>query len=137
MKKKYEEIKGIILDMGIAIIHENEAEELVVVNDEDSGIKDLIIDCEEPILVIEQLIMKAPASPDRLFKRLLQMNRELIHGAFVLDESGENILYRDTLQLENLDRNELEASIQSLQFALSEYAGEFLSYSDYIPGNSL
>lgn len=137
MKKKYEEIKDIILDMGIAIIHENEADELVVVNDEDSGIKDLIIDCEEPILVIEQLIMKAPASPDRLFKRLLQMNRELIHGAFVLDESGENILYRDTLQLENLDRNELEASIQSLQFALSEYAGEFLSYSDHIPGNSL
>lgn len=129
MKKKYEEIKGFVLDMGIAITQENEAEELIVVNDEDSGVKDLIIDCEEPIVIIEQLIMKAPASPEKLFKRLLQMNREMIHGAFVLDESGENILFRDTLQLENLDRNELEASIQSLQLAISEYAVEFLVYA--------
>lgn len=129
MKKKYEEIKGFVLDMGIAITQENEAEELIVVNDEDSGVKDLIIDCEEPIVIIEQLIMKAPASPEKLFKRLLQMNREMIHGAFVLDESGENILFRDTLQLENLDRNELEASIQSLQLAISEYARELLVYA--------
>lgn len=129
MKKKYEEIKGFVLDMGIAITQENEAEELIVVNDEDSGVKDLIIDCEEPIVIIEQLIMKAPESPEKLFKRLLQMNRELIHGAFVLDESGENILFRDTLQLENLDRNELEASIQSLQLAISEYARELLVYA--------
>lgn len=129
MKKKFDEIKDIVLEMGIMITSQNREEELIIVNDEESGIKNMIIDCEDPILIIEQLIMKTPASSDLLFKRLLQMNRELIHGAFVLDESGENILFRDTLQIDNLDRNELEASIQSLQFALSEYASELITFS--------
>jgi len=129
MKQKFEEIKNIVFDMGIEIIKEDESNELIILQDEESGIQNMIIDCEDPILVIEQLIMKAPASSANIFKRLLQMNRELIHGAFVLDENGENILFRDTLQIENLDRNELEATIKSLQLALSEYAGEFLSFS--------
>lgn len=129
MKKKFEEIKNIVIDMGIEIIKEDEANELIIIDYEESGIKNMIIDCEDSIVVIEQLIMKTPASPANIFKRLLQMNREMIHGAFVLDESGESILFRDTLQIENLDRNELEASIRSLQLALSEYAGEFISFS--------
>lgn len=129
MKRKLEEIKSIVLDMGIEIIKEDESNELIILNDEESGIKNMIIDCEDPIVVIEQLIMKTPTPSGNLFKRLLQMNRELIHGAFVLDESGESILFRDTLQIENLDKNELEASIRSLQLALSEYAGEFLKFA--------
>ena len=64
-----------------------------------------------------------------LFKRLLQMNRDLVHGAFVLDENSEYILFRDTLQLENLDRNELEATIHSLSLALAEYSQELLDYA--------
>lgn len=129
MKTKFEEIKNIVFDMGIEIIKEDEANELIIIDYEESGIKNMIIDCEDPIVVIEQLIMKTPTSSASIFKRLLQMNRELIHGAFVIDESGENILFRDTLQIENLDRNELEASIKSLQIALSEYADEFISFS--------
>jgi hypothetical protein len=57
------------------------------------------------------------------------MNRELVHGAFVLDENEEFILFRDTLQLENLDRNELEATIHALSLALAEYSQELLGYA--------
>jgi len=60
---------------------------------------------------------------------LLQMNRDLVHGAFVLDENAEFILFRDSLQLENLDRNELEGSIQALSLGLAEYSPELLSYA--------
>jgi len=127
--KKFDVVKGYLLDMGMAIVSDNPAEELVVVENEDEGIKNLIIDCEAPIVIIEQLIMKvAGGSPD-MFKRLLQMNRELIHGAFVLDDSGEMLLFRDTLQLENLDYNELEGSIKALSMALSEYGSELLGFA--------
>jgi hypothetical protein len=68
--------------------------------------------------------MLVPSEPKDLFKRLLQINRELVHGAFVMDIDGEYILFRDTLQLENLDRNELEASIHALSLALAEYGEE-------------
>jgi hypothetical protein len=76
--------------------------------------------------------MKTPENPGELYKRLLQMNRSLVHGAFVLNEDGESILFRDTLQLENLDRNELEASIHSLSLALAEYSSELLKYAEKV-----
>ena len=129
MKEKFELVKQYLNDMDIASTSEDEAEALVGVEDEDNGIKNLIIDCEEPILVLEQMIMKVPENPGPLYKLLLQMNRNLVHGAFVLDENESMILFRDTLQLENLDRNELEASIQALSLALSEYGADLLKYA--------
>lgn len=129
MPEKFEQIKQIINDMNMVIVSEDADEELVVVEDEENGIKNLIIDCEEPIVVIEQVIMKVPAESGKLFKRLLQINRNLVHGAFVLDENAEFIIFRDTLQIENLDRNELEGSIHALSLGLSEYGSELLEYA--------
>jgi hypothetical protein len=129
MMGKFDLVKQYLFEMEIPIVSEDLAEELVVVDDEDNGIKNLMIDCEDPILVMEQIIMKVPQDPGDLFKRLLQMNRDLVHGAFVLDENEEFILFRDTLQLENLDRNELEATIHALSLALAEYSQELLDYA--------
>jgi len=129
MSEKFDLVKEYLSEMEIPIVSEEPAEELVVVDDEENGIKNLIIDCEEPILILEQVIMNVSQDSGDLFKRLLQMNRELVHGAFVLDENSEFILFRDTLQLENLDRNELEASIHALSLALAEYSSELLDYS--------
>lgn len=127
MKEKFELVKEYLREMDIAIVSEDSDEQIVIVEDEENGIKNLVIDCEEPILVLEQVIMKVSPDAGGFFKRLLQMNRNLVHGAFVLDDDGEIVLFRDTLQLENLDRNELEGSIQSLSLALSEYGGELLT----------
>ena len=133
MTENFEKVKHYLLDLDLAIKSENEAEELFVVEDEDRGIKDLVIDCEAPILVIEQIIMPVPAKKQpELFKRLLQMNRELIHGAFVLNEEGALILFRDTLALENLDRNELESTINALTLGLSEFGRELLGFYNEI-----
>ena len=129
MSGKFEQVKQYVQDMDMMIVSEDAEEELVVVEDEENGIKNLIIDCEAPIVILEQVIMKVPGSgAERLFKRLLQMNRNLVHGAFVLDEAGEVVLFRDTLQLENLDRNELEGSVHALSLGLSEYGAELLEY---------
>ena len=128
MSENLDRVKGYLLDLDFKIVSENEAEELVVVDDEDNGIKQLVIDCEPPIVVLEQLIAEVPAEPGDLFKRLLQMNNTLVHGAFVLDETGGRIFYRDTLQLANLDLNELEGSIRALSLALGEYGAELLTH---------
>ena len=124
----FDRVKGYLLDIGVDIVDENPAEELVVVEDEENGIKNLVVDCEAPILVLEQLIMDAP-SEGSFFRRLLQINRTLVHGAFVLDEEGRRVFFRDTLQLENLDLNELEGSIRALSLALAENADELLRFA--------
>ena len=128
MEDKFSLVKKFLHEMNISIIKEETKEELVIVEDEDNGIKNMIIDCEKPIVILEQVIMKVPKETEILYKRLLKINRELVHGAFVLDEDENYIIFRDTLQLENLDRNELEGSIHALSLALSEYGSELLSY---------
>jgi len=130
MSENLDKVKGYLLDLDIKIVDENEPEELVVVRDEDSGISNLIIDCEPPIVVLEQLIMPVPSEPGNFFKRLLQINRSLVHGAFALDEKGQRVFFRDTLQLEHLDRNELEGSIRALSLALAENGAELLKYAN-------
>jgi len=124
----FEKVKDFILDMGFAISHEEPQEELVVIDDDERGIKNLVIDCESPILILEQVIIPMPQDSSDFCKRILQINRTLVHGAFVLDEEGTTLLFRDTLQLENLDRNELEGSIDALSLALAEYASELVSF---------
>ena len=125
----FEKVKDFILDMGFAISHEEPKEELVVIDDDDRGIKNLVIDCEGSILILEQVIIPMPKESSEFCKRILQINRTLVHGAFVLDEEGTTLLFRDTLQLENLDRNELEGSIDALSLGLAEYASELVSFA--------
>ena len=125
----FEKVKDFLLDMGFVMSQEDPQEELIVIDDEERGIKNLVIDCESPILILEQVIMPIPRDSSGFCKRLLQMNRTLVHGAFVLDDEGTTLLFRDTLQLENLDRNELEGSIDALSLALAEYGSELVSFA--------
>lgn len=129
MSEKFELVKRYLMDLDLKIVKEDAKEEMVVVEDPDNGIQNLVVDCEDPILILEQLILPVPKQPGDLFKRLLQMNRNMVHGAFVLDDQGKYVIFRDTLQLENLDQNELEASVQALSLALAENSSELLKYA--------
>ena len=129
MSQHFETVKTFLQDLELDIEEEDSGEELVVVTDEDRGIHRLIVDCEDPILILEQAIMPIPKHPGDLYKRLLEINRTLIHGAFALDEETETILFRDTLRLDTLDRAEIEGAVNALGFALGENAEELLSYS--------
>ena len=129
MSYHFNTVKAYLQDLDLIVADEDTDEELVVVSDEDRGINHLIVDCEDPILIVEQAIMPIPNNPGNLFRRLLELNRTLIHGAFALDEETGTILFRDTLRLETLDRSELEGSITALELALAENASELLEYS--------
>ena len=126
----FDKVKNFIMDMGFSISHEDSKEELIVIDDDERGIKNLVIDCESPILILEQVVIPMPQNAADSYKRILQINRTLVHGAFVLDEEGTTLLFRDTLQTENLDRNELEGSIDALSLALAEYASELVSFTN-------
>ena len=130
MMSDFDKIKNFIMDMGFSISHEDSKEELIVIDDDERGIKNLVIDCESPILILEQVVIPMPQNAADSYKRILQINRTLVHGAFVLDEEGTTLLFRDTLQTENLDRNELEGSIDALSLALAEYASELVSFAN-------
>ncbi len=123
----FDKVKGYLQELGFDFKNEDTAEEIVVIEDESQGIKNLVIDCEDPILILEQLIfdLKDGTSAESL-RQLLQMNRNMVHGAFAIDDSGKKVLFRDTLQLENLDLNELEGSINALSLAMAENSADLI-----------
>ena len=129
MSETFNRIRELTLDLGLAIEKEIPDEEILIVNDPDRGISQMVIDCEETILVIEQLIFEVGSSQNTdVYQRLLEINRELVFGAFVIDETGNRVLYRNTLALENLDANELESTINALGLGLAEYGQEILAF---------
>lgn len=131
MNIHFEKTKNYLLELNFTIRKEIESDGIFVIEKENFGIKNLIIGVAYPILIMEQFIFKATQPNEAMFKALLQKNRDIIHGAFVLDETGERVIFRDTLQLENLDINELEGSLNSLSLLLSEYSDEIIQFSKY------
>jgi hypothetical protein len=125
----FDTLKQYLLDLQLSIVKEDAAECILVVEDEERGLKNLVVDCEEPIVIFEQMVLPVPAHPGDMFRRLLQMNRNLVHGAFALNEEGTMVLFRDTLQLANLDLNEVEGTIEALGLALAENAAELIAFS--------
>lgn len=130
MSEHFEKVKSYLLELGHTFSKEDKEEELVIINDVKKGIINLVIDCEYPILIFEQYIFDLNENTAKdVYKRLLQINRTLVHGAFVLDESGTKVLFHDTLQLENLDLNEIEGTINALGMAMAENSMELLKFA--------
>lgn len=122
-------VKDYVLDLGFDIDEEIADEEIVIINDHERGIQNLVIDCEDSVLVLEQLIMEVDSGKSDVYRRILQINRELVYGAFVLNEDGNSLLYRNTLALDALDLNELESTINALSLGLAENGEELLSFA--------
>jgi len=129
MENSFLKVKNYLLELEFTIVDENEEENVLIIEKEEEGISNMIIICSEPILIMEQFIFEMKSDDAVVYKSLLQKNQDIIHGAFVLDESGTKVLFRDTLQLENLDMNELEGSLNSLMFLLSEYSSKILEFA--------
>ena len=129
MNDHFEKVQGFLLDLDFNILQENEEDGVFFLDKEDAGIHNLVIGCLDPILVMEQFLFEIKNESNDVYKKLLIKNRDIIHGAFVLDESGKKVIFRDTLQLENLDLNELEGSLNSLSLLMSEYSDELIQLS--------
>jgi hypothetical protein len=124
-------IKDFLQELNFEITRENPKDGILVIEKENAGVKNLILGIAPPILIMEQYIFKINNKNEEVFKSLLQKNRDIIHGAFVLDESGTKVIFRDTLQIENIDLNELEGTLNSLSLLLSEYSDHIIKFSKY------
>ncbi|MTI32319.1 YbjN domain-containing protein [Xanthovirga aplysinae] len=125
----FQKVKEYLVDLDYRITSENAEDGVFVVEHEDNGIKNLVIGCADPILIMEQFLFQINTDSMEIYKSLLQKNRDIIHGAFVIDDSGKRVIFRDTLQIANLDINELEGTFNSLALLLTEYSQELISFS--------
>ena len=129
MENNYQKIKEYLLDLEISIINEDPENGIFLVQKEEDGVMNMVIAVADPIVILEQPLFKVKEDSIDLYKTLLKKNRDIIHGAMALDEEGKTVLYRDTLEVENLDKNELEASIEALSLLLSEFGNDIIKFA--------
>ena len=109
-------------------VFENVGEGLWRVESPDNNVDNIIVSYQSPILLLRVNLMQVPKSDrEKFYERLLQLNAtEISHGAFGIEE--DKVVLIDTLQVENLDRNELQASVDSLGFTVVQYYNELKTY---------
>lgn len=125
----FDKVRGYLMDLEYTIIKEDKQREVFVVESLEDGISNLMIGIADPIVIIEQYLFDLKSNTGDVAKQLLMKNRDIVHGAFVLDADGKRVIFRDTLQVETLDFNELEGTLTSLSLLLSEYTDEIIAFS--------
>jgi hypothetical protein len=82
-------------------------------------INDIYVLFTPPIVTFIVRLMDIPANnKEEFYHLLLELNGQLIAGAYSIE--GNSVFISDTLQTENLDFNEFQASVESLATALVE-----------------
>ena len=99
----------------------NEVDEgMFLVQSQSGGV---VVHLSDPVLLVRLKVMDLPNGESDLtglYRTLLELNAtDIVHGAYGI-EDGELIL-TDTLELQTLDFEELQASVESLQFAASSH----------------
>jgi len=83
----------------------------------------VVVSLDPPVVVFRVKVMDMPEPGQKrsdLMQKLLELNAEgLMHGSYGIE--GSHVVLTDALQLENLDFNEFQASIDSITLALASH----------------
>ena len=93
---------------------------------------EVVVTYAPPVVVLRTRVMEPPASEEKrgeLFRQLLEFNaRDLVHGSYGLE--GDHVVLTDTLELEDLDFSEFEASFDSITLALASHLGALAPFRE-------
>jgi Tir chaperone family protein CesT len=93
---------------------------------------EVVVHYAPPVVILRVRVMELPASEPRrgeLFRQLLEYNaRDLVHGSYGLE--GNHVVLTDTLELENLDFSEFEASFDSITLAVASHLAALAPYRE-------
>jgi hypothetical protein len=98
----------------------------------------VVVHLSDPVLLVRLKVMDLPNGESdlgELYRVLLELNAtDVVHGAYGI-EDGELIL-TDTLELQTLDFEELQASVESLQYAAASHVGRIKTLAGTDDGRS-
>jgi hypothetical protein len=92
-----------------------------LVSDPEKGLFNLLMMIVDSLLLMRVDVMQVPEKgKDKLFEELLKLNaKDMVHGAYGID--GKTIVILDSLELETLDIEEFQASIDAIGLALAQH----------------
>ena len=96
---------------------------MLLVRTDQGGGAPIVVHHSDPVLLIRMKVMDLPENAEGLgdlYEALLRLNAtDVVHGAYGIEEN--ELILSDTLQLANLDYEELQASLESVQLAASSH----------------
>lgn len=121
-------VESYLIDLDVS--YQEAAPNAFFVNDEIRGLPGVAITIDEPVVIIRAKVMPLPAKKDLAFyEALLKLNAtDLVHGAYGIE--GNDVILVDTLEYDNMDKNEFEAALDSIGMALARHYAVLGKYRD-------
>jgi hypothetical protein len=112
-------IERFLINLGLTF--EEVDENTWIINDEKSGLEQILVFLEEPLIIIRINVTTLPdRNNEEFYKTLLILNaNDLVHGAYAI--SDNEVILIDTLQYETIDIEEFQASLDSIGLAMIEH----------------
>ena len=92
----------------------------------------IAVSYDPPVVVFHVNVMELPEPGEKcnqLMRRLLELNAEgLVHGSYGIE--GSRVILSDALQLDNLDFNEFQSSVDSIGVALASHMPALASFKE-------
>ena len=92
----------------------------------------IVVSFDSPVVVFRVKVMDLPKdgqAKTQLMQKLLELNAEgLVHGSYGIE--GSLVVLTDALQLENLDFNEFQSSVDSITLALASHMSALASFQE-------
>ena len=122
-----QDIEGYLIKMGVS--YDELAQNTWMIRDAEDQVENLVVTLNDPVVLFSVKLAEIPAGCDRLhlFEELLRLNAtEMLHGAYGLE--GNSIVATDTLQSENMDFNEFQASVDALNLSITTHYRRLAPY---------
>ena len=122
-----DQIEAYLIEAGVPF--ERVKDGFWLIHNEDDAVDNIVVVHTQPVITFRVKIMEIPEERrNELFEHLLQLNAtSMIQGAYGLEENAVVIV--DSLQSENLDYNEFQASIDAIAFAVREHFDELRGFA--------
>lgn len=114
------DIEGYLIRMGVSF--DEIGRHTWMIKDTEDHVDNLVVTLNEPVVLFHVKLTDIPDDCDRLrlFEELLRLNAsEMLHGAYGLQDNA--VVATDTLQAENMDFNEFQASVDALHISITSH----------------
>ena len=121
-------VEDYLISLGVS--YEEPQADTWLVEDPGKGLPAIVISHAEPVVILTAKAMRIPTkNREAFFYELLKLNYSgLLHGAYAIE--GEDVVLMDTLEYDGMDKEEFEASLDAIGFALSEHYPVLSRYMD-------
>lgn len=112
-------VEGYMINLGMTF--EQIDENSWIINDEENGLEQVAVITADPLLIFRVNVMDIPDNKrEEFYEKLLTLNAaDLVHGAYALED--DKVILVDTLELETMDIEEFQASLDAIGLALAQH----------------